>query len=166
MARRLVVLTGAIVLQIADLHRAYQHQRAMYRSAEFHAWANPLPSPAWHQLLPHYDHVVLVPSQQCASTPIGFEAPAFLAGLHDLTINSAGVARLDQAKRERYCERLESEIANGVLDDRSLYSIDAAHEVVLSDVARDGVVCGSLDAVRVCVTATSYERWRSLVRLN
>jgi hypothetical protein len=84
MARRLVVLTGAIVLQIADLHRAYHHQRAMYRSAEFHAWANPLPSPAWHQLLPHYDRVV----------------------------------------------------------------------------------CGSLDAVRVCVTATSYERWRSLVRLN
>lgn len=165
-ATAITLLAGAIALQMVDLHGVYRQQRALSRSAEFHAWANPLPSPAWHHVLPHYDHLVLVPSHQCGSAPIGFESPAFLAGLHGLTINSVEVARLDQTERGRYCERLETEIASGILDDRSLYILDEAHEAMLSDVAHQRVVCGPLDAIRLCVTATSYERWRSVVRLN
>jgi hypothetical protein len=160
------VLAAALVLQLVDLSKPHAERRATSRSEAFHEWLNVLPSPAWHQALQHYDHIVLVPSRQCGSAPIGFEAPTFLAGLHGLTINSAEVARFDEAKRQTYCARLEGEIATGTIDTRSLYILDAPHAAMLRAQARQPVVCGTIDAAFVCVTSDSYGPWRHAATLN
>jgi hypothetical protein len=160
------VLLAGLVLQAMDLNEAHSERRATSRSDPFHSWQNAMPSPVWHQLLPHYDHIVLVPPRQCASAPIGFESPAFLAGLHGLTINSAEVARFNEGRRQRYCAQVMDEITTGVVDDRSLYILDAPYAAQLRAAAQKPVVCGTIDAALVCVTADSYAPWRDAAQLQ
>ena len=157
---------GAVVLQLVDLREAHAQRRATSRSEAFHAWPNPLTSPAWHEILPHYRHLVIVPPQHCGRPPIEYEAPAFLAGFHGVTVNAGDVSRVDRARRRRYCERLEAEMVTGTVDDASLYLLDAPHAAVLKAAARRPVVCGILDAVIVCVTERSYNQWRHAARLQ
>jgi hypothetical protein len=125
-----------------------------------------MPSAVWHQVLPHYDHLVLIPPRQCASAPIGFDAPAFLAGIHGLTINSAEVARFNEDKRRRYCTQVMSAVAAGVVDDRTLYILDQPHAGQMRAAAQKPVVCGTIDAALVCVTADSYQAWRHAAPLQ
>jgi Family of unknown function (DUF6311) len=160
------LLSAGLLLQLIDLHGAHAERRATTRSDEFHAWHSALPSPVWHNVLPHYDHIVLVPARQCGSAPIGFEAPAFLAGLHGLTINSAEVARFNESARRSYCARLEGEIAAGAVADNKLYILDATHAAALRAAAQQPVVCGTIDAALVCVTADSYASWRDQAHLQ
>jgi hypothetical protein len=160
------LLAAALAIQLADLRTPHADRRLTSRSDAFHVWANALPSPVWHQLLPFYKHIVIAPPRQCGSAPIGFESPAYLAGLHGLTINSAEVARFDEAKRRRYCARIAAEILTGTVDDQSLYILDTAQAAALKAAARRPVACGTIDAAYVCVTAESYAPWRHLVTLN
>ena len=76
-----------------------------------------MPSPVWHQVLPHYDHLVLYPPPQCGTAPVAYEAPAYLAGLHGLTINAGGVARPDEPRGCAYCHELGEQMKAGRLDD-------------------------------------------------
>lgn len=156
-----IVLAAAVVLQVVDLSGAHGERRVTSRSDAFLTWQNPLPSPAWHQALPHYDHLVLYPPRQCASAPIGFEAPAYLAGLHRVSINSAEVARFDERARSAYCNDLERQLAEGIVDERTMYLMNPANAQRLKSVARTPLVCGVIDVVTVCVTSASYEPWRA-----
>jgi hypothetical protein len=160
------VLAAALVLQLADLRPPHAERRVTSRSADFHSWQNPLPSDVWHLVLPHYDHLVLVPARQCGNPPLAFDAPAYLAGMHGLTLNSGEVARFNEDRRQAYCARLENDIAGGQADDRSFYILDAAHADSLRRAANNRVVCGTIDGVHVCVTADSYAPWRRLAALN
>ena len=108
----------------------------------------------------------MLPSRQCGSAPLGFDAPAYLAGLHGLTINSAEVARFNEDDRKAYCARLENDLATGAIDDNSLYIVDARTAAQLKTTAVKPAVCGTIDAAQICVTADSYEAWRQLAALN
>jgi hypothetical protein len=160
------VLAVVVAVQLADLNKPHAERRATSRSAEFHSWPTPMPSEIWHQVLPQYRHIVMLPPRQCGKTPLGFEAPAYLAGLHGLTINSAEVARFNEDDRKAYCARLEQELAAGAIDDDSLYIVDARTAQRLKAAARKLAVCGTIDAAQICVTADSYGAWRSLAALN
>lgn len=160
------LLVAAVGLQLADLRTAHAERRVTSRSDAFHVWANALPSPVWHDVLPFYKHIVIAPPRQCGSAPIGFESPAYLAGLHGLTINSAEVARFDDAKQRRYCSRVAAEMLTGTVDDQSLYILDTAQAAALKAAARRPVACGTIDTAYICVTADSYAPWRHLAALN
>lgn len=160
----LAVLVAAVGLQAVDLHGAHASRRASARDPAFHAWDSPMPSPVWHQVLRHYDHVVLYPPPQCGAAPVGFEAPAYLAGLHGLTLNTGGVARPDDAARLRYCHDLGERVKAGQLDDRSLYLV--APDGMDAIRAAAPAVCGGVDRVAICVTERSATPWRSLVELR
>lgn len=157
------VLSGALLIQLADLRVAHAERRVTSRSEAFHAWGNAMPSAVWHDLLPFYKHIVIVPPRQCASAPLGFESPAYLAGLHGLTINSAEVARFDEAKRRRYCARITAEMLTGSVDDDSLYILDTVQAAALKAAARKPIACGAIDAAYVCVSAQSYAPWKEIL---
>lgn len=161
-----LVLITVVALQFVDFRTAHAERRATSRGEAFHAWQNPLGSAAWHQALPHYDHMVLVPPRQCGSAPVGFEGPAFLAGLHGLTIDSAEVARFDDVRRQHYCSELSAALNAGHLDERTIYLTDATIASYLKRVAREPIVCGPIDVVQVCVTARSYQAWRTAADLR
>jgi hypothetical protein len=160
------LLLVAVTLQVADQRNAHAERRMTSRSDAFHTWPRQLLSPAWGELLAHYDHIVIVPATQCGGAPIAHEELAYLAGLHGLTVNSGLGARWDESKRRRYCGSLEVAVAKGTIDDRSVYLLSAAHEQQLKRSSGGSVVCGQLDGARLCVTGASARAWRDKVRLS
>jgi hypothetical protein len=159
------LLTAAVALQVIDQRAAHADRRTTSRSEAFHAWPRQLTSPAWHDILTLYDHVVLVPASQCGGAPVGHEELAYLAGLHHATINSGLGARWNENRRRRYCGSLEAEMAKGLLADDSIYVVTAVHEQQLRAIAAN-VVCGGLDGARICVTGSSRARWPGHVRIG
>jgi hypothetical protein len=162
----LAVLTAAVLLQLVDQRAAHAERRATSRSDGFHSWSRQFVSPVWHQLLPHYRHLVIVPATQCGGAPVEHEELAYLAGLHGLTINSGLGARWDVAARRRYCGGLDAAISRGEIGDDSIYLVTPAYEERLRAVAEGRVVCGALDAARICVTSVSYQVWRDRLPLG
>ena len=160
------ILVVVVALQFVDQHNAHAERRATSRSAAFHAWPRQLVSPAWHEVLPHYDRVLIVPASQCGGAPIEHEELAYLAGLHGLTINSGLGARWDETARRRHCGALDRAVASGQIDDRSLFVVTRQYEERLRGASREPVVCGSIDVARVCVTKASYERWRDALPMS
>jgi hypothetical protein len=160
----LSILLTALVVQAVDLHGAHEERRRGARAPGFYAWASPMASPVWHQVLPHYEHLVLYPPPQCGGQPVGYEGPAYLAGLHRLTLNAGGVARPDDAARLRYCHDLGDQVKAGHLDDRSIYIVPPGEVEAIRAAAP--AVCGTIDQLAVCVTAASYQPWRDLADLR
>jgi hypothetical protein len=156
----LAVLTAAVAVQFVDQANAHAERRATSRSEAFHAWPRRLVSRTWHDVLPHYTHVVIVPASQCGGAPIEHEELAYLAGLHELTINSGLGARWDTAARRRYCGALDLAISEGEIDDDVVYVVTPEYEQRMRAAARQPVVCGTIDIARVCVTEASFVRWR------
>jgi hypothetical protein len=161
-----VALAAGLALQLLDLRGAHADRRTTARSETFHTWVNDLPSPVWHEILPRYDHIVIAPPRLCAEEPIGFEAPALLAGQYGLTLNSGEVARFDELKRRQYCRRLADEFLSGAVDDRSLYLVADEYATALRASSQKPLVCGSIDRAYVCVTADSYRAWATSVALQ
>ena len=162
----LSVLLTAVMLQALDLHGAHEERRRTARDPSFHVWASPMSSPVWHQVLPHYEHLVLYPPPQCGNQPVGYEAPAYLAGLHGLTLNAGGVARPDDAARLRYCHELGDQVKAGRIDDESFYIVPPSEVEAIRRASQPPAVCGAIDQLSVCVTAASYQRWRDVVTLQ
>jgi hypothetical protein len=160
------VMFAALGLQMVDLQGAHQERRRTSRDPGFHAWAQPMASAAWDAALPHYDHLVLYPPPQCGPSPLAYEPAAYVAGLYRLSINAGGVARPDVAARLAYCHDLGESVKAGRIDDRSLYVMLPSEVSALRAVAVPPVVCGTIDGLSVCVTASSYQRWRDAARLD
>jgi Family of unknown function (DUF6311) len=153
------LLAAAVATQLADLHPAFQERLALTRSQDFHAWPSDPKSPVWAVALPHYDHIVLVNPLQCGPAPVTFELPAFLAGLYGLSVNVGEVARSSEPARAEYCADLDRAVTAGEVDDRSLYLVHPDHEARLRAKA-PALRCGTVEGIRVCVTARSYQAWR------
>jgi hypothetical protein len=154
-----LLLTVAIAIQLADLRPAYANRLALTRRPDFQTWPAAPQSPVWAAALPHYDHLVLVYPLQCGPAPVTFELPAFLAGLYGLTVNVGEVARASEPARARYCADLERALTGGQIDDRSMYLVHPDNEGRLRANAPN-LVCGTIDRIRACVTARSYQAWR------
>jgi hypothetical protein len=162
----LALLAGAAALQMIDLNAAHLERRRNAHDPAFHAWRQPMVAAAWAAALPHYDHLVLYPPPQCGPSPISYEPPAYVARRHGLTINAGGVARPDEAARLAYCHDLGETVKAGVLDERSFYIMLPSEVPALRARAKESVACGVIDALSVCVTASSYQRWREAAPLD
>jgi hypothetical protein len=163
--RTALILLGAAAA-LVDLHGAHLERRRNAHDPAFHAWHQPMVSAAWAAALPHYDHLVLYPPPQCGPSPISYEAPAYMARRHGLTINAGGVARPDEAARLAYCHDLGETVKAGVIDERSFYIMLPSEVAALRAAAQLPVACGVIDALSVCVTASSYQRWRDAAPLD
>ena len=115
-----------------------------------------MPSPVWHQVLEHFDHLVLYPPPQCGNPPVPYEAPAYLAGLHGLSVNAGHVSRRDEASRHQVLSDAARSDDGGSRRRRDGYIVHAQEAEGLR--ARAPVVCGEIDSLTVCVTAHSYPR--------
>ena len=95
-----------------------------------------------------------------------YEAPAYLAGLHGLSINAGSLSRRDEGQRRQYCHDLTEQMKAGRIDDRSFYIVPPSEVEAIRSAAQPPPMCGAIDTLSVCVTATSYQRWRDLVALH
>jgi hypothetical protein len=153
------VLAGAVVLQVVDLSGAHRERRAVSRSDAFHGHTLKLTSPVWAAALPHYDHMRLLHPQHCGAAPIGFEWPAYLAGLYGLTINAGEVARTDADRMRRDCASLSADLAAGRVSHDTIYLVSRPFVEPLKAIATAPLVCVDVDDIPVCVTAASFSKW-------
>ena len=161
-----IVLCGAALLQVVDLRLKYVELHRLFHSQEFHLWNDSLGGRTWTRILPHYQHLVLYPPQQCAIPAIDFASPAYHAGLHGLTINAGWAAREEKTPSGRYCEELDNDMRAGALRDDTLYLVHASRAPIVRENGRDRIVCGVIDALPVCATVASYAAWRDIAELR
>jgi hypothetical protein len=154
-----IVLAAALVLQVVDLSGAHRERRAVSRSEAFHGHRLKLTSPTWARALPHYDHMRLVHPPHCGVAPVGFEWPAYLAGLYGLTINAGEVARTDAERRRRDCASLSADLAAGRVADDTVYLVSRPFVEPLRAVSTAPLVCMDVDDIPVCVTEASFSAW-------
>ena len=126
------------------------------------AFRNPLNSRFWDIAAPHYQRLILIPSNLCVRNGyVEYSAFALLAGRHRMAINSGMTARYDVPRATVYCKALDQEIRDGLTTPGSLYVV---RPDLLSRVARpggvNGPVCTTVDGLGVCVAADSYRQWR------
>jgi hypothetical protein len=162
----LSILLTIVVIQALDLHGAHEERRRGARDPGFYEWPSLMPSPVWHQVLEHYDHLVLYPPPQCGTPSVPYEGPAYLAGLHGLSINAGRLSRQDEPARRAYCASLSDRMRNGQVDDATLYVVQPTEVKGLRARSQRPVVCGVIDGLSVCATAGSYQRWRDLVTFD
>jgi hypothetical protein len=163
----IAVLCAAVVLQMVDLRDAHAFRRRVSRDEAFYAWRSSLTSPAWARLLPEYRHLVLYPPSYCGPVPVvDLESVAHLAGLHGLTLNGGLAARVDESRRRAACREIADTLTRGDVDHASIYIGRPGEIDVVKLHAKQPMVCGVIDAVGVCATARSYERWREAAHLE
>lgn len=160
------VLCAVIAVQIADLRGVYAFRRQTSRGDAFYAWRPSMASPAWDRLLPNYAHIVVYPPTYCGQSPVDIESLTYLAGLHRLTLNSGLVARYDETRRRAACREIADALLRGEVDDSRIYLGRPGEIDLLKKLAKQPVVCGVIDAVGVCATTRSYERWRDAAPLQ
>ena len=112
----MLLLLGLIV-QTADstAQYAYIHHAMASAGSE-----NPLTSEFWEDLDGRYRHFVLVPPDHNQWPYLWI---AYMAANQKATINVSYTARYDSQKQHSYTKTLLVNVANGVLDDETLYII-------------------------------------------
>jgi hypothetical protein len=158
----LVILVAAIAIQFGDLYGHYASLRASTHSDAFHTWQQPLQSPAWHALMPHYKHLLLYGPLQCGPAPVDFPQPALLAGTYGLSINTGHAARESRSARIDYCAQLKRDFDAGVVSDDAVYLVHKGLLDAFRVNAKKPIVCTELDGIPVCVSARTYKAWKGV----
>ena len=123
---------------------------------------SPMPSPLWHQVLLGTDHLVLYPARpQCGTSPVPYEAPAYLAGAAR-AVDQRGESvwtRRRGAASAAVCHDLAEQVKAGahrrpfVLHRAALGEGGGQFQ---SAAQTTPAMCeGAIDTLSVCVTATS-----------
>jgi hypothetical protein len=162
----LVILCAAIAVQFVDLSGHYVELRTGTHSDEFHTWPQPLQSPAWRALLPHYKRLLLYGPYQCGPAAVEFPQPALLAGMFGLTINTGQAARTSRTARIDYCRQLKRDFDAGVVSEDAVYLVHKGLLDGFRSNAKTPIVCTELDGIPVCVAATTYEAWKGAAELR
>lgn len=156
------LLLCALALQLGDLRLALSGVWHRERSPEWTRYQSPL-SATWDGVMPAYRHLVMAPPDMCGPAwplPAGEHLPfSMLAARHGASINSGNAGRYDAAAVLRYCAAESRAIAQGDVDDQSLYVLSPSMRATLAGAATTPVTCGRLDAFDVCVTTASLARW-------
>jgi len=154
----LPLCTLAVVLQAFDV----APMSTYVRDLSVFGFRNPLQSRFWTAALPHYRHLVLVPSNLCTFAGyVDYSAFSLLAGEYGLGINSGLTARYDTKKAATYCNTLAQEVDDGMRTEGSLYVVrpDILRELMKRP--RQGQAqCTVVDGFGVCFSAASYATWR------
>jgi hypothetical protein len=151
-----VVLAVAVILQAADIRGVYRLKRPGYAVQ----MSDPLASPFWDAVLPHYRHVALFPTAMCSPPGSGIDYRFFSmhAGYSGATVNGGFAARYDVEGLRRYCQGMPLDLQNGVVSDDTIYVTLPGLEAVFTSAAQD-MTCQPVDGFAVCVTKGSRARW-------
>ena len=152
------LLTMAVVVQAVDLAPAPR----FIGDTGLYGFRNPLNSRFWDIAAPHYQRLILIPSNLCERNGyVEYSAFALLAGRHRMAINSGMTARYDVPRARVYCGQLDQEVRDGLITAGSLYVV---RRDMLSRVAplaaANGSTCTTIDGFGVCFSADSYRQWR------
>jgi hypothetical protein len=155
--RALATLIVALVVQAVDLAPMW----GFVRDRQAYGFRDPLVSAFWRVVPPHYDRLILVPSNLCQGAgAVDYLAPSLVAARHGLAINAGITARYDVVRARAYCEALTAEVHAGLSMPGSLYVVrldDLPRVAPLA--AAGGAMCSVVDGHGVCFSATSYARW-------
>lgn len=113
----LIILGGALVLQMADISKLHSVVRAEITTRM--ALETPLKDQEWDRYAASAEKLVVMPSHQpMEKIYLPF---AHLAARHGLATNAAHLARTDGAIARTYSERVAEQLANGVRDPATIY---------------------------------------------
>jgi Family of unknown function (DUF6311) len=146
----------AVVVQAADLSGMTERIRDNSRFG----FRDPLRSHFWTVVPPHYQRLVLIPTNLCTRDGfIDYFPFALLAGRIGIAINAGATARYDWLKGDAYCLDLDREIQEGLRSKDSLYIVraDLLPKIVPQ---ADATLCTVVDRYGVCFAPDTYTRWR------
>ncbi len=109
-----VIVVGCAVLQIYDMNDKLRESRAYFTEQE---WVNPLKNSFWNEILEHVDHISFIPEY----VPGMYEAIAFFAAQHELTLNTGYVVRAAGRSNEEFMRIEQENLKKGIVADRTLY---------------------------------------------
>jgi hypothetical protein len=153
------LLLAAVLVQAIDLWGMTRY----VGEVRIYGFRDPLVSRLWTVAPPHYQRLVLYPSNLCGRDG-ALSHPPFdmLAARHRLPINAGATARYDRRRAAAYCETLEQEIRDGQSTPGTLYVVRRDLLPRLAPAAHAaGVVCTEVDGFGVCFSAESYRAWQS-----
>jgi hypothetical protein len=155
-----VVLAIAVILQAADIRGVYRLKRPGYALQML----DPLASPFWDVVLPHYRHVVLYPTAMCSPPGSGIDYRFFSlhAGFSGATVNGGFAARYDVEGLQRYCQAMQLALQSGIVSDDTIYVAAPGWEVAFKPAAPN-LTCQPVDGFVVCVTMRSRALWEGKI---
>jgi hypothetical protein len=159
-ARRAIALLAiAVALQAIDLSDAYRVSR---EGRATRMPAMPFSSPFWKAAVPQYKHLVLDPTNMCATQgpSIDYRFLALHAGPALATINGGYSGRHDVQKVVEYCKSFADDIKSGRVSHDSLYVTLPKLAPALTAAAQQPLACTVVDLHAVCFTRASYARWQ------
>jgi hypothetical protein len=152
------VLVGTLLLQVSDLAGWYVSLHRGFRDAEFLNAKTPRVSAVWNEVLQPFEHMRLYLPNFCEGpAPLSLPDAAYLAGLHGLGLNDGFAARTPAAKLTAECARLRQELADGAVDDATVYLVAPALVGEFQTHAR-AAICRPIESVAVCVANASAGR--------
>ena len=154
----LVVLGLAVAVQAADVAGMSRD----VHSAGDYGFRDPLESRFWTVAPPHYERLVLVPSNLCdRNGAVDYRPFALVAGRFGLALNAGGASRHDVRRTAAYCEALQQEIRDGMSTPGTLYVVraDLLPSLVPPDAARRPT-CTVVDGFGVCFAPGSERPWQ------
>ncbi len=154
----LAVLGLAVAVQAADVAGM---SRDVHSAGDF-GFRNPLESRFWTVAPPHYERLVLIPSNLCdRDGAIDFRAFALVAGRHGLAINAGSASRHDTRRTAEYCQTLAQEIQDGLPAAGTLYVVrpDLLPTLVPAG-APHQPRCTVIDGFGVCFSEASARPWQ------
>jgi len=156
------LLSGAVLVQAIDISGVYAASR---KSHAERIEAMPLSSPFWTEVLPHYKHLVLHPTNMCPphqGQVLDYRIFALHAASAGTTINGGFAARYDVQKVREYCARFGEDVSAGRVTDDSLWVLllqEDASELMAA--SAQPLVCTPVDGYTACFTRASHLRWQS-----
>ncbi len=154
----LALLGLAVAVQAADVAGMSRD----VHSAGDYGLRNPLASRFWSVVPPHYERIVLVPSNLCdRDGAIDYRAFALVAGRYGLAVNAGGASRHDARRAAAYCAELQQEIRDGLATPGTLYVVRPDLLPTLVPPGAPHVPsCTVVDGFGVCFSAESHRQWQ------
>ncbi len=157
----LVVLGLAVAVQAADVAGMSRD----VHSAGDYGFRDPLVSRFWRIVPPHYERLVLVPSNLCdRGGAIDYRPFALVAGRFGLALNAGGASRHDQRRTAAYCGEVQQEVRDGLSAPGTLYVVraDLLPALMAPDAAHPPT-CTTVDGFGVCFAPRSQQAWQQAV---
>jgi hypothetical protein len=153
---RAVILTAALILQLADLRPFY----ARIRERGEARFPTPLTSPAWNGLGRRFDNLILIPAYQCdpfrpAGGTYNYVYFGRIAALERLRLNNYYASRYAHADLRTHCVDLLRAQLQGDLDPRSAYVVSDAVRTVWEVRGMRSHRCQPVDGVNLCTAVAA-----------
>ena len=113
------LLAAAVAVQAVDVAGM---RRDLHSPNDF-GFRDPLVSPFWEVAAPHFERLVLVPTNLCdRNGAVDYRAFGLLAGRHGLALNAGSASRHDERRTAEYCLAMAQERREGLAQPGTLTS--------------------------------------------